>query len=315
MKHKLDVTYHLDKLELVFKTPLDYELPECIEVFHRRKVDSTPLSEIQIWNVNAIIPIYTVFICNFSRGLEGNFQMKNPPKNLYCTHGGKKHFIGEIQTYMKGAIKLKVANEFLYTNLLWYLREFEDAFNIELHRISKLDVCCDANQNLPRKLNDTLHSSKCSVCRAGRKRQDLYTEKGNFKLGKRISTNLKILTEREYLEPTFCFEIYPGTTQVTKLVGYNKTKEIEEVSSEKKYILECGPIEENETLYRLEVRLVSQYLTTQARKEGGWSLRFIFENLCSESFLKEIFIKNLNRFYNLKIEGKAKKISKLLRLD
>lgn len=309
------IAYNVDKLHLVFSVNEDFQFPDSIEVIKIPKaVPVNPLEKIQLWNVNPVIPLYIVFIFKEGMPMEGAFRKKNPPIDLFCEFAGSCYYIGKLSTHLHGAIRLEVDNEFLYTNLFRYLYLLEESLNIQLERISNFDICADANQNLPRKLNDTLHSSNCIVTRPGSKKTSWMTQKGNMKLGKKISKNIKVLTQREYDQPTYLYDLNGGTSKVIRLIGYNKKREIEETRSNKKYIMEALPFKGN--IYRLELRFQSQYLTTQDRdSQKGKSLRYIFEHLYESEFLKEFFITHINRFYNLKIKNQKIKISELLCLE
>ena len=315
MNVKPIIAYNVDKLDLVFSITEDFQFPDTIEVMKIPEVsEDIPLEEIQLWNVNPIIPVYIVFIFKTGMPMEGKFTKKNPPVELYCDIAGNSYYIGKFHTHLQDGLKLEVDNEFLYSPYLKYLSLLENNLNITLSRISNFDVCADSNQNLPRKLNDTLHSSNCMVTRPGSKISSWKTEKGNMKLGYKISKNIKILTTTEYNDPTFIYDLNGSTSKKIRLVGYNKKKEIEETRSKKKYIMESLPF--TGSIYRFELRFQSQYLTAQSKdSKKGWSLRYIFEHLHDEIFLKEFFITHINRFYNLKIKNQKVKISELLRLE
>lgn len=315
MNIKPTVAYHIDKLELIFEVPDDFYIPEFISVYiePETKYEVSLTDEVKLWNVNPVICLSTSLVFIFQQGMpmEGKFRKKNPPIEVYIENMGEKHLLGVLKTHLEGATRLEIDNEFLYRGPVKYLKLLEERLRLKLYRISKLDVCADANQNLPRKLNDYLHSSHCVVTRPGSKKSSWQTDRGNMILGKKVSKNIKILTKREYFEPTYIYELNGGTTKVIKLVGYDKQKEIEENRSKKKYIMETLPWDGS--IYRLELRFQSQYLTSQEGK--AWTLRFIFENLHNKEFLKEFFVTYIDKFYNLKINDRKVKISELLRLN
>ena len=94
-------------------------------------------------------------------------------------------FIGQFRNDTVGSITLDVDNEFLYSGHLDVLYQFERVYGLTFTHIRLFDVCCDSNQNLPRKLNETLQSKEYDVCRRGSRKT--LTDKNNQELGIKIS--------------------------------------------------------------------------------------------------------------------------------
>lgn len=203
---------------------------------------------------------------------------------------------------------MTVNNKFLYSGLLYLLNRFEERYGLTFQKIYNLDVCCDANCNLPRKLNSKLHDSGCIISRRGTKMPT--TEKGNQYLGCRITDNIKNTTGcKECSTPSYYFELRTtGCRRSILLRCYNKSKEVARKHS-KQYILDQYDFS---PVYRLEVSIVCGELTNLAKRKDGWSQRYIYDHLSDKDFLKEIFIRYLNRFATLTIEGRRRKISEVL---
>lgn len=314
MQSKLCVEYNVDKLELTFEIPYNFQFPEKREVFINNVQNDSISKKIELWNCNPNLPSSLVFMCLTDINHNGKYQVKSPSLKLYCLYLGQNHYIGLIKTHMIGAVRLCVDNRFLYSGLLYLLYELEKAFGIEFKKVSSLDICCDSNQNLPKKLNDTLHSSRCEVYRLGRRKDQLpLTTAGNLILGTKVAKNIKVLQNYERAAPSYVFTLTNAGSKVPmKLRGYNKSSEIRE-KSKKDYIEEALPFYGN--IHRLEIAVISYDLTLQSKNKKGYSHRFIYEHLTDKAFLKSFFIQFINRFYQLKIEGKKTSISKLLRLD
>lgn len=122
--------------------------------------------------------------------------------------GAEAVVIGEFRNDIQYSITLDVDNRFLYSGQLHKLYEFEQTYSLSFGYIKYLDVCCDANQNLPRKLNTIMHSPECEVGRRGAKKE--LTSKGNQRLGTKLSDNLKTLTASERPAVSYYFYMKPS---------------------------------------------------------------------------------------------------------
>lgn len=219
--------------------------------------------------------------------------------------------IGEFRNDIEGCITLTVNNEFLYSGKLDLLYRFEEVYGLTFSKFINLDVCCDASCDLPRKLNSILHNPECLISRRGSKIP--MTEKGNQYLGCRITDNVKITTNnKEYSTPSFYFQLMTsGCRKATLLRCYNKSKEVARKKA-KQYILDKYDFS---PVHRHEVSISCGELTNLSKSKAGWSQRYIFDHLSDKDFLKEIFLKYLDRFATLTIKGGKRKISEVLCLD
>lgn len=121
---------------------------------------------------------------------------------------GAEGVVSEFRNDIQNSITLNVDNRFMYSGQLHKLYEFEQTHSLSFSYIKNFDVCCDANQNLPRKLNTIMHSPECEVShRGGRKK---LTSKGNQRLGTRLSDNLKTLTTSERPSVSYYFYMKPS---------------------------------------------------------------------------------------------------------
>jgi hypothetical protein len=121
---------------------------------------------------------------------------------------GAEAVVSEFRNDIQNSITLNVDNRFMYSGQLHKLYEFEQTHSLSFSYIKNFDVCCDANQNLPRKLNTIMHSPECEVShRGGRKK---LTSKGNQRLGTRLSDNLKTLTTSERPSVSYYFYMKPS---------------------------------------------------------------------------------------------------------
>lgn len=309
MNKFFEVEYNIDKLSLIY---------EATEVFNT-VANISEVIEIPIDSENSSF-LYDVsnevFILTPDISKRGKYNLKFMNYTLsYVRIGEKPIEIGKILCHLQDAIILKVTNSFLYSDQLELIYLFEKALNLKFYKISELDICCDSTKNLPKKLDDILHSKKCVVTRPGRHKDKLtLTKKGNMKLGGKYVPNIKTLTEYERPEAVYDYSLkYSGANRPIKLRGYNKSKEIEE-SSHKAYILDALSFYD-ETIYRLEVSVNCYFITKQAKNKSGFSHKFIYDNLLNKDFLKSFFISIINRFYRLKINGTSITISKFLCLE
>ena len=328
MKKKLQVDYHFDRLELVFEIPQEFdflmsscaepqvinnELRNCvIRSFVPEILSSKDISE--LWNVNAEIPrLPLLFILAEEIKNQGRYAYRYPNLNIYVLEDfDSPELIGTVYRYLEGAVTVCCENRLLYSGHIGWLRDFESAFNLKFWRVKAADIACDATNNLPRKLNDTLHQRNCQISRKGRNKEQ-YTAHGNIEVGGQYSKNLKILTKKERPDPTYVYSLhYSGNKSPIKMRGYNKTAEIEE-RSHKHYIAHTLGFPDK--IYRLEVTLNSYFITKQSGCKNPISHQNIFNNLDNREFLRSIFLVVLNKFFSLKIDGKKRKISEILRLE
>lgn len=337
MNSKLEVNYHVDKLDLVYETTDWFKTPFFESVYVNFFVGPQPVAENHkfqsLWNVNArivpmldtfiqnlwnvnpiVIPLPKVFILENDTRRRGKYHLRTPNYEVWCYEDNKDYKVGTLMCHLEDAVILNVDNKCFYSSNLKVIYDFEKAFKLTFERIKNFDVCCDANQNLPKKLDDTMHLKNCEVTRPGQRKDKIpLTDKGNQVLGTKVLKNLKTLTEYERTMPSFYYELKnSGSKKPMILRGYNKREEIEK-KSHKNYIQEANGFEGD--FYRLEVSVTSYDLTKQSKNKTGWSHKEIYRNLHEKEFLKEFFISFLNRFYRLKIDGQPIKISKLLRLE
>lgn len=294
MKHSLKVDYNIDKLSLIYETPAEFI----------QMLDYEP----SVFDFMSKTTISTVFICekDYSR-----FQRTVPSYTLSYMEGEKKTKIGIIKNEFVDKITLQVDNRFLYGNCMHLLYQFEKVYELKMVRIKYLDVCCDANQNLPRKLNTKMHSSDCEVYRRGQKKN--LTAKGNQKLGQKVIDNLKTLTREEHPCVSYYFELTPSSCKKSILLRcYDKTNEVE-TSSHKTYQLDN--FDSDHRVYRMEVTTYWHSITKQSKRKHGWSHQYIYLHLTDKSFLKQYFIYFLNRFFSLKVNGKRLSLSEFLCLS
>ena len=329
MKKKLQVDYHFDRLELVFEIPQEFDFliskcaePQVINDELRNCVIRSFVPEIpsskdvsELWNVNAEIPrLPFLFILAEEIKNQGRYAYRFPNLNIYVMQDSDTtELIGTVYRYLEGAITVSSENWLLYSGHVGWLHDFESAFNLKFWRIKAADIACDATNNLPRKLNDTLHQRNCQISRKGRNKEQ-FTAHGNIEIGGQYSKNLKLLTKKERQDPTYDYSLhYSGNKKPIKLRAYNKTREIEEKS--KKYYIATALGFPDQKIYRLEVSLNSYFITKQSDRKNPISHQNIFENLDSRELLRSIFLVILNKFFSLKIDGKKRKVSEILRLE
>lgn len=294
MKTKLQVSYNVDKLSLIYQIPI---------TFFNDIARGNPLSD-YIYGATTS----TVFICTqkYSR-----IQRTVPSYTLSYMSGAESIVIGEFRNDIQDSITLDVENRFLYSGQLYKLYEFEQTYSLRFSYIKYLDVCCDSNQNLPRKFNAIMHSPECGVSRRGGKKE--LTAKGNQQLGVKIMDNLKTLTSTERPPVSYYFYMKPsGCRRSIILRGYDKRHEIEH-ASHKTYISDA--LGYSEAIHRMEVATYWCELTQQAKCKRGWSHKYIYDHITDITFLRDFFIRYIDRFYTLKINDKKTSVSKFLCLD
>lgn len=288
---KLKSMYNIDKLSLIYEIPTGFM--ERVSMETRRldfmtSFDPHFVLDEQYSTRKRTTPFYRVSY----RSDEGMF------------------FIGQFRNDTVGSITLDVDNEFLYSGHLDVLYQFERVYGLTFTHIRLFDVCCDSNQNLPRKLNEILRSKEYEVCRRGSGKR--LTNKNNQKLGKKTSENIKILSTIERPPVTYYFYLRPSKCYKTIVLRcYNKSEEIE--NSKKEYILDSLGF--TGSVYRLEVSTFCYELTLQSKNKTGWSHQYIYEHLTDKDFLKGFFIKYINRFFTLKSNGISYSLSDVLRLE
>lgn len=290
MKTALIMDYHIDKLTLIYKVPTTFRSSALTECDPLMLVSKVFILEEVYSKLPYVVRYYKLLY------VDDNIQI----------------LIGKFKQDFEDAITLEVDNMFLYSDHLHLLYDLETQFGLELFKIKQLDLCCDSNQNLPRKLNDAMHRTDCTVTRKGRFK---VTDKGNQILGAKVSNNVKRLPgkDRERPSTSYYMEIHPsGSKQALKLRCYNKTEEIE-TKSQKHYIKDSCSF--SGTIFRLEVSLSCQVISRQMKnKTGNWTHQEIYRNLTNIDFLKELFKFHLNRIATLTIKNKRFSISEFLRL-
>lgn len=294
MKTKLQVAYNVDKLSIIYQIPI---------TFFNDIAHGNPLPDYIYGTTTS-----TVFICTqkYSR-----IQRTIPSYTLSYMSGAESIVIGEFRNDILDSITLDLDNRFLYSGQLHKLYEFEQTYSLNFNYIKYLDVCCDSNQNLPRKLNTIMHSSECEVSRRGGKKE--LTSKGNQRLGVKIMDNLKTITASERPPVSYYFYMKPsGCRRPVTLRCYDKKHEIEQISH-KTYISDV--LGYSEATHRLEVSTHWCELSQQAKRKRGWTHKYIYNHLTEKTFLRDFFIRYIDRFYTLKINGRKTSVSKFLCLD
>lgn len=294
MRTKFQVKYNIDKLSLV------YEIPPT---FWTAIANAGQLTEYILGSAPHTVFIFTRKFSRVQRVVQAY--------TLSVMNGAEQVVIGEFRNDIEDAITLDIDNRFLYSGRLHLLYQFEQDYGLTFTSIKYIDVCCDSNQNLPRKLNSVMHSPNCDVSRRAGKKE--ITRKGNQRLGVKLTDNIKTLKKTERPPVSYYFYLTPsGCRRPISLKAYDKAYEIEQ-ESHKTYISEA--LQFDGGIYRLEVSSYWCELSIQSHRKNGWSHHHIYWHLSDKSFLKEFFIRYINRFYNLKINGKKMKLSEFLRLD
>lgn len=270
MNKKLKVCYHLDKLVLVYQIPDIFMSDIVNSMFLPDPILSPSSSNVFIFSQKFMSVNYTcpIFIVEYRTANEEHIK------------------IAEFRNDILNAITLTVDNMLFYSDNLNLLYEFESYFNLTLEKIVQLDVACDSNLNLPKKLNDFIHRPECVLKRIGTKLPT--TEKGNQIVGTKILPNIKVTSEKERPKASFYYSIRTsGNRRPIIFRGYNKSQEISE-KSHKNYIEEADGF--GGIIYRFEVSIPGRDLRQRAKKDERMSLEFIYNNLVEETCLKEIFI-------------------------
>lgn len=295
MNKKLQVKYHADKLVLVYQIP---------ETFMTTVTNSVSFSDLMLIQQN-----YNVFIFT-PKYMSENYTCPTY-KAEYVNPRGEHILIAEFRNDIYQAITMRVDNKLFYTGNLNLLYKFEEAFNLSLQKIIQLDVACDSNINLPKKLNDFIHRPDCELRRIGSKLPS--TAKGNQVVGTKVLPNIKMTAAREMPKASFYYQLMTsGNRRPVVFRGYNKSEEISQ-KSHKKYIEEANGF--GDTIYRFEVSIVGRDIRQRAKKDERCSLEFVYRHLTDQDYLKELFVKYVNRIANLWVGKCRYKISEILRLD
>lgn len=294
MNKKKKVNYHIDKLILVYKIPEDF-MAHVMNSVESPDFMMPSFPKVFIFSRKYISINYTcpIFILEY-RDTNGNIVK-----------------IAEFRNDIVNAITLTVDNKLFYCGNLNLLYEFEAMYNLELHKIIQLDIACDSNINLPKKLNDFMHRPDCTIKRMGTKLPA--TEKGNQILGTKVLPNIKTINDREVAKPSFYFQLWTsGNRRPLIYRGYNKTREIFE-KSHKTYIEEANGFDD--VIYRFEVSILGGDLKRRSKKDPNLTFENVYRHLEDKVFLKELFIKYINRIANLWIDNRRYRISEILHLE
>lgn len=293
MNSKLQVNYSIDKLILV------YSVPNC---FMSLINNDDSLTDSYFGRTNVFI--FTRKYCK-RKYVVPRYVVE------YRVSENETIKIGEFKPDIEQSITFEVDNALFYLGRLYLLYELEESFNLKFESILQFDVACDSNHNLPRKLNNMMHRSDCTVSRRGTKLP--VTENGNQVIGTKVLKNIKVLTKREKNVPSYYFQIkYSGSRRPIIYRGYNKSKEISE-KSHKNYIIESCCI--SGTIYRFEVAINGYDIKRQSKRKNGYSIEYIYRHLEDKMFLKDIFVQYINRIATLNINGRSYRISEILRLE
>lgn len=215
--------------------------------------------------------------------------------------------LGELEIREMWPMTLKVDNRFLYSRRFDILYKFIETFGLRIRTFAHFEICCDANVNLPYKLNRLLNDKKFTILR---NRKPLpRTPNGNIYLGKKVIPIIRVEMDKEKKYPTYYFDALKtkGCAKCpAKLVGYNKSEEVK--ISDKQYILDAIDFGD-ETIHRLEVRTNGYEM-----KQSGIDLNETLYNLGNYDYLRWLYLLYLDRFYSF-VEGKTiHNTSELLRL-
>lgn len=293
MRTKLIVNYHIDKLSLIYETPVGF----------LNSIDQTD----EIFNfITDTEPMVFIFTKCYSR-----LQRVVKSYDLSVGYGDGITRIGCIHGEFENHIRLDIDNQFLYSGMLDLIYEFEQRYRLNFKYIKNFDVCCDANQNLPYKLHRALHSTNYEVGRNGSKKN--LTNAGNQRLGLKVTENLKRIAGYEKPSTTYIYTLKPaGCRNPILFRAYNKSDEIEQ-SSKKYYIADA--IEFDSTIYRLEVSTYWNEITQRSKLKSGFSHETIYDNMTNKYFLREFFIRYINRFFSLERNGRKLAVSEFLCLE
>lgn len=285
---KLQFQYHLDKLHINYNYNDSFIrlINDSINTFFKHPFSFNPI------NKHLSFKMYEVMYC------ESDELVK----------------IGIISFSHSDCVILEVDNRLLYSDKLFLVHRFADSCNLDFDTFSKIDICCDSNVDLPFKLNRLLHSSNYTIKRRSR---GLLTKKGNINLGYKIIPNVKTIKEKENKPTTYYFTSLKTSRCYTKvkLVGYNKSAEVESESN-KRYIIDSLPFG-HDVVHRLEVRTYGYEMTC-----SKIDIHDLYAHIPCYDYWERIFLFYLNRFFEFhendgdKKGGKVKKhrASDLLRL-
>lgn len=289
----MKVNYHIDKLVIVYQIPED---------FMSRVVSSISTLDFLITHTSNIFIFSQKYM---------SVKYTNPIYILEYNNGKENIKIAEFRNDIQQAITVTVDNKLFYSGNFNLLYDFENIYNLTLEKIVQVDVACDCNLNLPRRLNDFIHRPDCVVKRMGTKLP--VTEKGNQIVGTKVMPNIKITNEKERPKASFYYQLKStGTRRPIIFRGYNKTQEIKD-KSHKTYVEKANGFDD--VIYRFEVSIIGRDLKRHAKKCHGYSVEDVYRHLDDEVFLKELFITYVNRIGNLWIGKIRYSISEVLRLD
>ncbi|MDE7419239.1 MAG: hypothetical protein K2N35_03430, partial [Muribaculaceae bacterium] len=284
MNKKMKVNYHIDKLVLVYRIPEDF-MTHVIRSISTFDFLITTASNVFIFSKKYLSVNYTnpIYILEYKNGNEDNVK------------------IAEFRNDIQQAITVTLDNKLFYSGRLKLLYDFENLYNLTLEKIVQIDVACDCNINLPKKLNDFIHRCDCTVKRIGTKIP--VTEKGNQILGTKVIPNIKIINDKEKPKASFYYNLKSsGNRRPIIFRGYNKTLEIK-TKSHKTYIEEANGYGTDDVIYRFEVSIIGRDLKRQSKKDESLSFENVYMKLDDECFLKKLFITYINRIGNLWIKN------------
>lgn len=296
MNKKLKVNYHIDKLVLVYQIPDDF-MSQVIDAVNTPEFLMPAVSNVFIFSQKYTAVKYTnpIYILEYRYGMEYTIK------------------IAEFRNDIHQAITMTVDNELFYSGNLKLLYDFEYSYDLILDRISQIDVACDSNVNLPKKLNDFIHRSDCTVKRIGTKMPT--TEKGNQIVGTKIMPNIKRIKDRETPKASYYYALNAsGNRRAIIFRGYNKTKEIK-AKSHKTYIEDANGFGVDDVIHRFEVSIIGGDLKRLSKRNQELSFENVYRHLDDTDFLKQLFIIYINRIANLWIGKRRYSVSEVLRLD
>lgn len=216
--------------------------------------------------------------------------------------------LGVLSFRESHGVILEVDNRQLYSGSLYKVYLFAHRFSLTMETFSKIDICCDANVDLPGKLNRLLHSRAYEITRRGVK---MLNYKGNIDIGVKILPNIVTVDgERERRYPTYNFTpvVTSGCRKCpVRMVGYNKSVEVEK-SSHKHYILRSLPFGDD-VAHRLEIRTCGYEM-----QRNGLDVRTLFYDIDKEETVRNLFIAYLDRFFEFNKGGQRYRASELLRV-
>lgn len=294
MNKKLKINYHIDKLILVYQIP---------ENFMEHVISFTSTPDLML------VPYYNVFIFN-KKYISVNYTC--PIYILeYRDDKGDNIKIAEFRNDIHNAITFTVDNKIFYSGNLNLVYKFEALYNLNLEKIIQVDIACDSNINLANKLNGTLHRPDCIIKRPGTKLP--VSEKGNQIVGTKVIPNIIMTKMRERPKASFYYQLKTsGNRRPIVYRGYDKTEEISN-KSHKTYIEDANGFDD--VIYRFEVSIIGRDLKLRAKKDQSLSFENVYRHLIDKEFIRELFIKYINRIANLWIGKRKYRISEILRLE